>query len=68
MVAPINTPTIDIHVIPTESNDTACNVFCYAALANKHRGTMYTDATGALPVVTLEGNQYFFVAYAYDPN
>lgn len=29
---------------------------------------MYTHATGALPVVTLEGNQYCFVAYAYDPN
>jgi hypothetical protein len=29
---------------------------------------MYADATGALPVVTLEGHQYYFVAYAYDPN
>ena len=29
---------------------------------------MYTDATGALPVVTLEGNHYYLVAYAYDPN
>jgi hypothetical protein len=24
--------------------------------------------TGALPVLTLDGNQYYFVAYAYDVN
>ena len=29
---------------------------------------MYTDATGALLVVSLEGNQYYFVVYAYNPN
>jgi hypothetical protein len=58
-----------INVIPMEEKeDSACHVFCYAALADKHTGTMYTDATGALPVVTLEGHQYYFVAYAYDPN
>eukprot|EP00804_Cyclotella_cryptica_P014739 CCRYP_021243-RA/>CCRYP_021243-RA protein AED:0.44 eAED:0.44 QI:0/-1/0/1/-1/1/1/0/139 len=56
------------HFFPPDITDTACNVFCFAALANKHHGTMYTDATGALPAVTLEGNQYYFVAYTYDPN
>ena len=44
------------------------NVFCYAALADKQTGTIYTDATGALPHVSLEGNQYYFVAYDYDTN
>eukprot|EP00804_Cyclotella_cryptica_P023668 CCRYP_017685-RA/>CCRYP_017685-RA protein AED:0.45 eAED:0.45 QI:0/-1/0/1/-1/1/1/0/136 len=29
---------------------------------------MYTDATGTLPVVSLDGNQYYLIAYAYDPN
>ena len=24
------------------------NIFCYAALADKHQGTLYTDATGTL--------------------
>eukprot|EP00956_Cyclotella_meneghiniana_P014140 scaffold21040_cov41-Cyclotella_meneghiniana.AAC.5 len=57
------------HVIPVEStSDSICNVFCYTALADKHAGTMYTDATGALPAVSLDRNQYYFVAYAYDPN
>eukprot|EP00956_Cyclotella_meneghiniana_P043791 scaffold287739_cov149-Cyclotella_meneghiniana.AAC.1 len=59
----------NVNVIPIEPmDDMTCNVFCYAALADKHSGTMYTDATGALPVVSLDGNQYYFVAYAYDPN
>ena len=62
-------PQNDVNIIPVEVNDeSACNVFCYAALADKHDGTMYTDATGALPVLTLDGNQYYFVAYAYDVN
>eukprot|EP00804_Cyclotella_cryptica_P029536 CCRYP_020583-RA/>CCRYP_020583-RA protein AED:0.35 eAED:0.26 QI:0/-1/0/1/-1/1/1/0/1386 len=53
-------------IIPID--ECTCNVLCYAALADKHNGTMYTDATGALPAVTLEGNQYYFIAYAYDLN
>ena len=27
------------------------NVFCFASLAEKGKGTMYTDATGAFPVI-----------------
>ena len=42
------------------------NIFCYAALADKQNGTLYTDATGSLPTVSLEGNQYYFVSYDYD--
>jgi hypothetical protein len=61
-------PTQTPHIIPFDIADTTCNVFCFAALADKQHGTMYTDATGALPAVTLEGNQYYLVAYAYDPN
>jgi hypothetical protein len=61
--------TPNVNVIPIEPiRDSSCDVFCYAALADKHTGTMYTDANGALPAVSLEGNQYYFVAYAYDPN
>eukprot|EP00804_Cyclotella_cryptica_P022284 CCRYP_018108-RA/>CCRYP_018108-RA protein AED:0.45 eAED:0.45 QI:0/-1/0/1/-1/1/1/0/170 len=69
---PTNTPPIEPmttpHVIPPDITDTICNVFCFAALADKHHGTMYTNTTGTLPAVTLEGNQYYLVAYAYDPN
>ena len=44
------------------------NIFCFAALADKQNGTLYTDATGALPVISLDGHQYYFVAYDYDTN
>ena len=29
---------------------------------------MYTDQTGALPVWSLDGMQYFFIAHDYDTN
>ena len=44
------------------------NIFCFAALVDKHNRTLYTDATGTLPVRSLNGNQYYFVAYDYDLN
>ena len=27
---------------------------------------MYTDPTGALPTISLDGHQYYFIAYDYD--
>ena len=48
--------------------DGANNIFCYAALADKQTGKLYTDATGALPTVSLDRMQYFFIAYDYDTN
>ena len=35
------------------------NIFCFA-------GTVYTDATGALPMLSLDGHQYYVVTYDYD--
>ena len=54
-------------IVPDETHEVS-NVFCYAALADKQKGTFYTDATGALPTVSLDGNQYYFIAYDYDSN
>ena len=55
------------NIIPDdEPLDGANNIFCFAALADKISGTLYTDATGALPTRSLDGNQYFFIAYDYD--
>ena len=59
---------VDCRVVPPDGQEAANNVFCFAALADKQTGTMYTDATGALPVLSLDGMQYFFVAYDYDTN
>ena len=52
----------------SEGVPTNNNVFCFAALAEKEKGTVYTDATGALPVMSLDGHQYYIVAYDYDNN
>ena len=54
-------------LIPGETHEVS-NIFCFAALADKRNGTFYTDATGALPTMSLDGNQYYFVAYDYDTN
>ena len=43
-------------------------MFCFAALADMHTGTMYTNGTGALPVQSFRNMQYVFVAYMYDLN
>ena len=57
------------HLVPDdEPLDGANNIFCFAALADKNELTLYTDATGALPVRSLDGNQYYFIAYDYDLN
>ena len=34
----------------------------------KEKGTIYKDATGALPVLSLDGHQYYVVTYDYDNN
>ncbi len=54
--------------MPTEEICAAYNLFCFAALANLHMGTMYTDLTGAFPVRSFKNIQYVFVAYIYNLN
>ena len=44
------------------------NILCSAALADSRTGTFYTDATGALPKISLDGHQYYFIAYDYNTN
>jgi hypothetical protein len=46
----------------------ANQVFCFTAMADKAKRTLYHDLTGRLPVMSLEGNQYFLVAYDYTIN
>jgi hypothetical protein len=46
----------------------ANQVFCFTAMADKTKRTLYHDLTGRLPVMSLEGNQYFLVAYDYTIN
>ena len=57
--------------IPCEdgSSDGQVNkFFCLASLADSRTGTFYTDTTGALPAISLNGKQYYFIVYDYDTN
>jgi hypothetical protein len=54
--------------MPTEAICAAHNMFCFAALADLHMGTMYTDLISAFPVHSFKNMQYVFVAYIYNLN
>ena len=56
------------NIIPNDETHKSNNILCYVALADKQTGTLYTDATGVLPHMSLNGKQYFFVAYDYNTN
>ena len=55
---------------PAEEVCTAINnkVFCFAALADTTKGTIYSDLTGRFPLQSYAGMQYIFIAYVYDQN
>jgi hypothetical protein len=53
---------------PAPPTPQANQIFCFAAMADKTKRTLYHDLTGRLPVMSLEGNQYFLVAYDYTIN
>ena len=44
------------------------NVYCFAAFADKHTGTLYNDLTGTFPFMSLEGNVSFLLVYHYESN
>ena len=48
------TVPVEGHVIPEDNS--VSNVFCFAALADKNKGNLYTDATGALLVRSINEN------------
>jgi hypothetical protein len=54
--------------VPNLTSPQANHIFCFAAMADKNQRTVYHDLTGRLPVMSLEGNQYFLVAYDYTIN
>ena len=53
---------------PPQQMCAALDMFCFAALADTIKGTMYTDLTGKFPVRSYKNNQYVFVAYFYSLN
>ena len=67
-------PIINEHIPTTitfedgSSDGQVNNIFCLVSLSDIRAGTFYADATGALPAISLNGNQYYFIAYDYDTN
>ena len=55
---------------PAEEMCTAINnkVFCFAALADSTKGTIYSDLIGRFPLQSYAGMHYIFIAYVYDQN
>jgi hypothetical protein len=58
----------DVDLFPPQEHNELNHVFCWAALADQINGTTYTDLTGRFPTMSLENNQYVFVAYDYTTN
>ena len=40
-------------------------MFCFAMLADRNEGTLYSDLAGKFPVQSYEGHLYLFVCYVY---
>ena len=53
---------------PAEDPKAATEMFCYAALADKIEGTIYTNLQGKFPTISYKGNRYIFLTYIYDAN
>ena len=57
-----NTPTMPMpEIIPNDEPKTN-KIFCYDELADKQEDTLYTDATGAFPEMSLYGNKEILFA------
>jgi hypothetical protein len=56
------------NVIADNNSPTDANLFCFAAFADKHTGTVYTNLTRLFPFMSLEENLCFLVVYHYKTN
>ena len=64
----LNQPNNNDDLFPKQEINDVNHIFCWAALADQIDGTTYTDLTGRFPTMSLERNQYVFVAYDYTTN
>ena len=66
--APYDTVPENSNVLLENPVDAVHNIFCVTALSDKQKGTLYTDTTGALPAISLDGHQCVFLAFNWDTN
>ena len=55
-------------ILDNDNSPCKANLFCFAAFADKHTGTLYKDLTGLFSFQSLEGNVCFLVVYHYETN
>eukprot|EP00804_Cyclotella_cryptica_P004371 CCRYP_006794-RA/>CCRYP_006794-RA protein AED:0.43 eAED:0.30 QI:0/0/0/1/1/1/2/0/589 len=65
---PSSPPQNHDDLFPPHEANTINHILCWAALADQIDGTTYTNLTGSFPTMSLENNQYIFVAYDYTTN
>jgi len=53
---------------PKQDKNAEWELMIGATIADNNDGTLYTDQTGAFPVVSYKGNKLMFVAYEYRSN
>ncbi len=67
-VSPIPPRPSNANIIKTDNVSSEAKIFCFAAFADKQKGILYNDLTGAFPFMSLEGNVCFLVVYHYKTN
>jgi hypothetical protein len=60
--------TKDEDANPPLETQAANEIFCFVALTDNNKGTIYTDLPGKFPVRSFQGHQYIFLTYVYDIN
>ena len=64
----MNEQKVNDDLEPSEDKNAPCEIFCFAAIADDIKGTVYTDLPGRFPARLYKGNQYIFLTYVYDAN
>ena len=60
-----SSPHRTANIIDDNNSQCKANLFCFAAFADKHTGTLYNDLTELFPFQSLEGKVCFLVVYHY---
>ncbi|KAL7503294.1 hypothetical protein ACHAXN_001247 [Cyclotella atomus] len=60
--------TTKVDYEPEQDENAECEIFIGATIGDQFDGTVYTDQTGNMPVVSYAGNKCHFVCYEYRSN
>jgi hypothetical protein len=63
-----SSPHCMANIIDGDNSPRKANLFCYAAFADEHTGTLYNNLTGLFPFQSLKGYVCFLMVYHYETN